>query len=319
MNANAWGFMRQALSNPKGWSDRDGLFTPDRLQIYGALLKDKGQRYGSEIIGLRQGQGYPAQNDELQQTPSFLALASPGDLQTAIRHGIQKAFQNSAMKEAFRSEAPSTLQMVLWMNEMSEMAVLDYVFSQQDRVGNIDFRWYWMFVDGEGNFRKAKVQSEVSLKSKGTLLAKVVKTYAANDNSDDARDARMYQAIRQYNPILVQKTMIGDNDAGGRVEYANFTKRQKFLEKFKHLNPRLYKKIIKMDLDFKSQGALYSYFKETFGLDNKQFNQIISNTASAAQILKSACESDTLKFDLVSHKNAAKNEFTEETLKCSNP
>ena len=319
MNRAAWDWMKKALPAPNTFPGKVDLFTPDLEQIYGVLLKDKGERYGAEINSLRKSSGYDAQNDEIQTTPSFMALASDGDLSTAIDTGIRRSFQNAGMRDAFRGEAPSKVQMVLWMNEMSEMAVLDYIFSQQDRVGNIDFRWYWMFVDDKGKFRKAKLEAELPLRSRATILANVEKTYAANDESDNAKDARMYQAIKQFNPVLVQKTMIGDNDAGGRTQYANFTKRRQFIQKFKHLNADLYKKIIKMDTDFKTQGVLHNYFKDTFALEERQFNQLINQTSEVATILREKCQAGQLKFDLVSHKKAVKNEFTETTLNCVNP
>ncbi len=319
MNRAAWDWMKRALPAPNSFPGKVDLFTPDLEQIYGVLLKDKGERYGAEINSLRNGSGYDAQNDEIQTTPSFMALGSDGDLASAIESGVRRSFQNSGMRDAFRGEAPSKVQMVLWMNEMAEMSVLDYIFSQQDRVGNIDFRWYWMFVDDKGKFRKAKLEAEVPLRSKATILANVAKTYAADDQSDNAKDARMYQAIKQFNPVLVQKTMIGDNDAGGRTQYANFTKRRQFIQKFKHFNADLYKKIIKMDLDFKARGVLFNYFKDTFALEERQLNQLVAQTSEVATILRDKCSAGQLKFDLVSHKKAVKNEFTETTLNCTNP
>ncbi len=323
MNIRAWAYMNQTSKNPQALKpdERDDLFTPDLKQIYGVMLKDKGERYGAEINSARKTSGYTEQNQEIQNTtPTFLALRSSGTIHQAIQSGVEKALKDPNMKPAF-SGTPSTVQMILWMNEMSEMAVLDYMLSQQDRVGNIDFRWYFMFVDSKGITKKAKVDSEFTLSRKAGFMANLAKEYKADDNSDIASDARMYQAIKKEASgeiELIQKTMIGDNDAGGRA-FANFTKKAEYIQKFQHLNPDLYKQVLKLDADFKAQGPVATYFKEALGLKHSEAALLARNTGEVADILKGKCKAGTLKFDLVSHKKALKNEFTEETLNCENP
>lgn len=321
MNIKAWEYMRRVVANPAGVTPDEAadLFTPDLGQLYGVMAKDKGKRYGAEINSGRLTSGYTPQNQELQDTtPTFLALRSSGNLVQAIQNGVAGAFNYSAVKAAFGGGSPSATQMTLWMNEMSEMAVLDYIMSQQDRVGNIDYRWYFVYADAEGNVHREKVESEFPLTKKGNFLANVAKTYAANDTSDLAEDSRSYALIKQFNPELVQKTMIGDNDAGGR-NYSNFTKSTQFIEKFQHFNAELYKKVLQLDADFKSNGPALQYLQQNLGLKSREAALIAKNTGEVASILKGKCKAGTIRFDLVSYKKAFKNEFTEEQLNCDNP
>ena len=65
-------------------------------------------------------------------------------MKASIDLGYESAIKDPAMAKAFRKGKPTIPQMVLWMNEVSEIAILDYIFNQQDRIGNIDFIWYWI-------------------------------------------------------------------------------------------------------------------------------------------------------------------------------
>src|SRR5207253_1975765 len=180
------------------------LFTADNQQIYGVLLKDKGERYGVEVNGTRASGWGKGQNLDFQKTPGFMALRSAQAMPLAIQDGINQAFKDPAMSRAFADNRPSETQVTLWMKELSEIVILDYIFSQQDRVGNVDYRWFWIFKDGTGKVQMMKVDSALGLLKKSALKPPA--------------------EIAGFNPVLVQKTAIGDNDAGAMVSYANFAK-----------------------------------------------------------------------------------------------
>lgn len=80
------------------------------------------------------------------------------------------------------------------MRDLAEIVLLDFLLSQQDRVGNIDFVTLWHWVEGaEIRTRKAAAH--------GSETAPV---------PDGA--------------LRIKRTYLNDNDSGGRVEYANFAK-----------------------------------------------------------------------------------------------
>ena len=58
------------------------------------------------------------------------------------------------------------------------------------------------------------------------------------------------------------------------------------LEKIRHYNPETYRRLMELDSDFGEQGALYAYVRDTFGLTDVQFEQVVANTHQAADILR---------------------------------
>lgn len=299
MNGAGWNHLKNAEKNPSAYIAKKDLLTDDMQQIYGSLVKDKGERYGVEINGTRTSPGLNGQHNDMQKTPAFLALKSTEPMPAAIEDGIKKALKDPAMAKAFGSTKPSDTQVVLWMREMSEMAILDYIMSQQDRVGNIDYRWYWAYQNAEGKVETLKVDSELSLSKKASI--------------------KVPSEIASMNPVLVQKTMIGDNDAGGMVPYRNLTKETQLLESLRHLHPETYRRLYKLAVDFEQQGPNYQALANNFALRADSFKQTIANTKLAASILLKSCEEGKLRFDLVSYKAAYQKRFSEATLSCRNP
>jgi len=305
MNVAGWNWLRSGENNPSSYPSMSDLFTGDRKQIYGTLLRDKGERYKEEINGTRESGWGKGQNMDFQKTPAFSALRSSAtDLVSAINSGYAEAIKNPKMKAAVPTQ-PSMPQMVLWMNEVSEIAILDYIFSQQDRVGNIDYQWYWSYVDANGEVKADRVKDDAFKSLSRLSMGKI----------------KMPAEIAARNPILVQKTAIGDNDAGGLLQYANFTKTTGMLEGMRHLNKDTYQRLLKLAQDFKAKGVNYQVLKSESALlnateGNKRFLQTTGNTILAAGILEKNCRAGLLRLDLVSFKKAMKNELQTSATSC---
>jgi hypothetical protein len=80
------------------------------------------------------------------------------------------------------------------MTNVANIALMDFILSQQDRVGNIDYveHWYWV--------------------ENGALKSR--KAVSHGDETDPLpRD-----------PVRLERTHLNNNDAGARVEYASFAK-----------------------------------------------------------------------------------------------
>lgn len=314
MNVAGWNWIANAEQNPSVYRPTLDLFTKDLRQIYGTLLDNDGERYGVEINGTRKSGWGKGQNFDFQKTPAFLALKTPGTLEEAITNGYANAIQDPLMKSAFSSGVPSKQQMVLWMNEVSEIAILDYIFSQQDRVGNVDFQWFWSYVDETGHIKSDRVKTD-NLESLSRANMKKIPVPAE---------------LAGKNPVLVQKTLLGDNDAGGLIQYANFAKSTGMLDgvagmsaPIAHLNKGTYKRLLQLAADFKVKGPNYQILNtevRPLGYNDakdSRFNQLIGNTILAANLLEKNCKAGILKLDLVSFKKAMKNDFIAEAADCS--
>lgn len=295
-NKAAWGYLVSAASNPKSYTPVSDIYTPDLKKFYGVAIDDVGERYGTEINGARKGAGYVAQNNEFQETAGFRALRVDADIKTAIDKGLATAKKNASLSKDLVNV--SDLQMLIWMRELTELTTLDFIFSQQDRVGNIDYTWKWYWVEG-GEVKDMDADTEVPR----TQIAKVA----------------IPKEIAAFKPVLVQRTHIGDNDAGGRIQYANFSKKTNMLDNIFHYSAKFYTRLQKVNADLQSKGDVYKYFATEFGLDDKQLNQVVVNTKLAADKAKAQCKAGKLRFDLDSPKDMLINGFVEHDVDCDKP
>ena len=242
------------------------------------ILRDKGTRYGAEFNGTRAGGWGNGQNLSFQQTPGFLALRSEKPLEQALVEGQSLANQNAAMRVAVHGPV-SKQQMVFWMKEITEITLLDYIFSQQDRIGNIDYVWTWYYMDhGKMKSKEEKVGKDLPRTKMGGIKPPA--------------------EIASLNPILIQRSSIGDNDAGGRSSYANFTKRTQMLQKIRHFNGETYRRLMAMNADFKTSGPQSKWLKSQSSLSSSQIVQVKTLTAEAASILQQTCRAGKMQFDL---------------------
>ena len=267
MNHAGWRVLVDADENPGSYSPTDDLFTADRSAIYGVLLKSPGSRYGSEVNGTRKSGWGKGQNLDFQETAPFLALRSPKPLAGAIAEGVAQAVRDPQIRRDMGADVDPR-QVVYWMTDVANIVLLDYIFSQQDRIGNIDYRLYWMWVeDGEVKDKRAE----------------------HHQKAEPAPDP---------NAIRVKRTRLNDNDAGGRVQYANFAKTTQMLEKLRHFPATTYRKLMALNADLQASGPLHAYLRDSFGLSDREFAQIVNNTALAAGILSERCARGDLAFDL---------------------
>ncbi len=105
-------------------------------------------------------------------------------------------------------------QVVWWMTDLTQIVLMDFILSQQDRVGNIDYVEHWIWVEnGALKSRKA--------------VAHGAETGPLPDGA-----------------VRIKRTHLHDNDAGGRVEYANFAKSTGMLDDIHHHPPQLYSQLM---------------------------------------------------------------------------
>ena len=256
------------ITNPAGTAPgNDEALTPDRQQLFGVLIYTDGIRYGPAVNGTRAGGWGAGQVRSMQKTPVFLALRQPKALREAIREGIQLARRDPAINKAIGS-SPSDVQMSFWMRELSEIALLDFILGQQDRVGNIDYaeHWYWV-KDGKVENRRAA-------------------------NRTAPRD------LAPYRPVLLKRTWLNDNDAGVRSSYSDFAKQTGMLEGLSHFSATTYRQLIRLDGDLQARGELYRHLAANYALEAKELQLIAGRTRDAAALLRRACQEKRLRFDL---------------------
>ncbi len=262
----AWGHMVTDEETPGKFQPARDVFTPDRADVFGVLLNQEGRRYSEVINGTRESSWGDGHSRDFQRTPPFVALSHEGDLGGAIAAGRAAAAGHPRFERYVRPDTPDA-QFVFWMRELAEITLLDYIFSQQDRIGNIDYVEYWYWTD-DGDVRRARAHGE-------------------------ARPAGVPPTA-----LRLKRTHLNDNDAGGKPRYANYTKRTGMLERIRHYPSDTYRRLMALADDFRGEGPLYRYFADYFGLSERELAQAVNNTLLAAGILADACRRGALRFDL---------------------
>jgi hypothetical protein len=258
MNHAAWTVLQGAEQRPESYPAVEELFSGTRDQVYGVLLHPKGIRYDAAVNGSRRSGYGEGQSRDFQETAPFRALRSPKPLEEAVAEGLSRAAHADVRKE----------QIVFWMRDIIDITLLDYLFSQQDRIGNIDYLPLWHWVEN-GQIRHTA-------------------------GSGKAAPA----GIAGFGALLLKRTELGDNDAGVRTTYTNFSKRTKMLENLRHYSSTTYQRLMALGKDFNENGPLRTYVRSTFGLSDREFSQIEQNTKEAAKILRDACRDGRLRFDV---------------------
>jgi hypothetical protein len=300
MIAAGWNVINSAETNPLGYVPVDEFYyeDPQNGLFYGVMLKNRGERYGAEFNGNISGKGYTEQYAFLQKTPAFIALASETKVPDAAPLGIALSKKDPVVGRAL-GPSVSNEQMMFWMQELSEILILDHIFSQQDRPGNIDYIWVWYYVDGEGQLRSRHIEAKVSRPGMSSIQA-----------PDEVKGS----ATR----YLIQKTQLNDSDAGGR-RYANFTQKFGLLSKIHHLSAVTYRQLVRLANDFETKGPLYKYVRDTFYISDANANLITQNAVQAAQILQGACKAGKMNFDLDAERYVEAQEVEAVKVDCENP
>lgn len=288
MNRTGWHVLVEADQKPDSYNPTDDLFTADRTALYGVMLRSKGNRYNSELNGTRASGWGEGQNYDFQGTAPFLALRSQKPLVAAVAEGLAEALRDPQIRRDM-GDAPDPRQIVSWMTDLTNIVLLDFILSQQDRVGNIDYveHWYWV--------------------ENGALKSR--KAVSHGDETEPLPEGA----------LKLKRTHLNDNDAGARVEYANFAKSTGMLDDLHHFPASTWRQLMALEADLKAEGPLHGYLKSSFGLSERQFAQLVKNTLLAAATLRMQCQSGAIQFDLDPEAFILTGTATPETVDCGAP
>lgn len=256
----AWQHLDETLAQEKPHSE---FLHPETGEVWGAALLFTGRRYGPEVNGTRESGWGNGQNYDFQHTAPFIALRSPLDLSAAVTAGIEEARTDPAMADALAADT-SPAQVAWWMLEVLDIVVLDYILGQQDRIGNIDYQWRWLWQEGD------------ELKS----------VEAVDETPPEPRAVRL------------RTTWLNDNDAGVRVGYANYARSTDMLKHLRHFSPSLYVKLKGLAKDIAEQGPVYRAIANNYQLTKRDTAAIVGRIAEVDQIITADCKAGNYRFDL---------------------
>lgn len=259
----AWQHLDAALETADNNDGREFLLQ-DKQAIWGAALLFTGRRYGPEINGTRESGWGSGQNYDFQHTAPFLALRNGKELPEAVAQGVHEARSDPAMAHALPADIDA-LQVAWWMLEVLDIVVLDYLLGQQDRIGNIDYQWRWVWLD-----------------------AGELRSLPATDGPPPAPTARR-----------LRTTWLNDNDAGVRSGYANYARSTGMLTGLRHFNPSLYRRIKTLAADMAARGPIFRAIASNYHLRTHEAEAIAKRAAEVDRVITEDCKAGNYRFDLL--------------------
>lgn len=269
----AWHTLVDLINDPSTYV-REGSFgipadtlTSDGDKVYGAFLDASGTNWGREL-NRSAASTWSAENYiDLQLTPEFIALSTDAPIGEAIDFGL--IVGTAGLSDEDKLAAVLTPQQLAFsMRDLSEVLLIDYIMSQQDRMGNVDYKAYYYWTD---NGFVARETVKGSKPGKGGI-------------PEDA--------------VLILRMELNDNDAGGRYEYDNRTMLFGVLEQLRHFDAKTYRLLLEFNADLQAKGPVHTWLTNSLGLRASKVQHIVDNTALATGILQTACEAGSLRFDL---------------------
>lgn len=245
----SWLSFRNAEANPAASNKKDALYTSDLLQIYGGLQENaRGEEKFSEINRRGADPNYASQ---FVRTPQWANVSNGKPLAQITGRTLAES-----------------AQVVTTMKDISEMLVMDFLMSQQDRFGNIHQIPHYYFPKEGGKIDKVK-KSKV----------------------DDG------EAPMPAGAVLVKKMIMKDNDCGGPTK-TNVTKNAGLIDQIRHMNKKTYANIQWLSANFAAGTEVPKFFVSEALFGQKDIDMMRSGLAALAPKLKDACVNGKLLLDL---------------------
>jgi hypothetical protein len=245
----SWLSFRNAEVNPSASRYKDALYTQDLLQIFGSLQENaRGEVKYSEIN--RRGAD-PNAASLFVRTPAYARVIDGRPLAQIAGRTLAEAAQP-----------------VVQMRDISEMLVMDYLMSQQDRFGNIHAVEYFYFPKPGGGFDKVK-KSKV-------------------DDGDVPMPA---------GAVPVKQMILKDNDCGGPAK-TNHVKNAGLIDQLRHMNPKTYANVQWLAANFAAGTEVPSFFVSEALFSQRDIDMLRSNLAALGPKLRDACTQGRLLLDL---------------------
>ncbi len=261
----------ESYAKPGSYGTSDDLLIADGALAYGTLLNASGSGFDEEVNGIEIDSDTIDSDTNVRgmryflQTPGLIALQIDAPIAEAIDVGIARA---APPVSETMPDGLSPKQVAFWARELSETALLDFILSQQDRPGNIDKKDFYYWIAGD----------QVNHVAAGSH------TLGDGTVPDDA--------------LLIQRAVLNDNDAAGRVEYYNDAWIAGILSRLRHFDAGVYRKLQELAADIHEQGPVWGWLKTSAGISWEESEMIGSNAVAAAETLAQTCEIGLLRFDL---------------------
>lgn len=250
------------------------LFDDSKQFVYGALsVNPKHEEKYSELSA----SPYEVRYEKAFVKPQFVRLTNPASVQQI----------------AGTTDVKVLAQLIVQMKDMTDMILLDTLFSQDDRIGNLHYKAALYSVQTDPATGKSEFKSDKATSTYNFSLGKW------NVSAEDAPKIKAGQ-------FLVREMMMKDNDCGVDVtQRSNMMRKMSAIEGLKHISPRTYKKFMKFykvaktpeTLDW-MKNELQFTAADIGSLTAPAYKTYISNLEKAYSVLYNNCKNGSLKLDL---------------------
>lgn len=255
--AQTWSEFLQVHRRPDLYPD---IVDASLSQIFGALSDNpKNEELYTEVSGIG---AYETRYPRFLKQRPFLRVANPKSVSEILG----------------TAEFTKVAQSVTQMKDVSDMVLLDTLLNQQDRIGNIHYKFYWY---------------AFSLNNPGQI--EKIKTDAKWSNGQVVIPKSEKEAMTGRTAVLVKEMLLKDNDCG--VKKDNMMRKVGALEKVRHLSYLTYFQFMKFNESL-SSSATKDYFMTELLFSRADFESLQDNSAKARDILKSNCRAGRLRFDV---------------------
>lgn len=233
--------------------------TPDKTQVFGALSDNPSNE-------VRYAEVNANSSDPAAAKARFLATP-------AVTRLLNAAAAASFVPRDFAKAAPVLQQ----MRDMGDLILMDYLFQQQDRFGNIHNKFYWYWLDAEGRLQRRSIK------------------LGSNDEPDRSSKP-------DPGAVEVKRLLLKDNDCGSRAGHPKaFTAAD--LGRVRHMHPRTYRGIRYLAQQW-SSGEGRRFFEQEALLNtpdvfgNEGIADFGRRIVAASDLLTKNCKAGTLRLDL---------------------
>lgn len=234
-----------------------------------------------QVFDGTQSQVYGALSDNIRGEEQYVEISGSGDYETRYeRMFSRKPFLNivssqSVLQIAGKSDFKSVAPLVQQMKDTSDMVLLDTLLNQQDRVGNIHYKFYWHYPEG----KKVKDQKSDTKIKNGKLII----------------PESELQEMSAKGGALVKEMFLRDNDCG--LIKTNMMRQHGALAKVQHMSFKTYKYFMQFS-ESVQQPETQHFFKTELLFTDNDWKALLSNVTYAKHTLLQKCQSGSLKFDL---------------------
>lgn len=252
--AKTWAQFGKVHSSPR---DYPAVIDATQSQVFGALVDNvKNEEYYSDVSGTG---SYESRYQRFLRQKAFVKASSSQSIPQMVG----------------ASDFARVAQDVTLVKDTTDMVLIDTLLNQQDRIGNVHYKFFWYYVNA-GKIERQK--SEAKWVKEKLIIPPEEKSQMQGRTS-----------------ALVKEMVLKDNDCG--VSKDNMMRKISALEKVRHFSYQTYRRFMAFEKTL-DRSSTRDYFQNEMLFSSANFASLRDNAKKAREILYSRCRSGALRFDV---------------------